>query len=101
MKRGLSRALLLSLALPGSLALAESRMEKTLKLDPGGEFSIDTDLGKVIVTGVSASGAHVVVTSRRELDDLLRFEFDEGPARATIRARRLHPFGSFFSDGGA
>jgi DUF4097 and DUF4098 domain-containing protein YvlB len=100
MKRGLSRALLLSLALPGSVALAETRMEKTLKLDPGGEFSIDTDLGKVTVTGASASGVHVVVTSRRELDDLLRFEFEEGSARASIRARKLHPISSFFSDGG-
>src|SRR5262249_38655452 len=100
-KRGLSRALFLSLALPGSLALAETRMEKTLKLDPGGEFSIDTDLGKVTVTGAPASGVHVVVTSRRELDGLLRFEFEDGPARAPVRAGKLHPFSSFFSDGGA
>src|SRR5262249_13462444 len=100
MKRGLSRALLLSLALPGTLALAETRMEKTLKLDPGGEFSIVTDLGKVIVTGASASGVHVVVTSRRDLDDLLRFEFEEGAGRVAVRARKRHPI-SFFSDGGA
>ena len=100
MKRGLSRALFLSLALPGSLALAENRMEKTLKLDPGGEFSIDTDMGKVTITGSSASGVHVVVTARRELDDLLRFEFEDGPGRASIRARKLHAFSSFFSDSG-
>jgi DUF4097 and DUF4098 domain-containing protein YvlB len=100
MKRGLSRALLLSVAIPGSLALAETRMEKTLKLEPGGEFSIDTDLGRVTVTGVSASGVHVVVTSRRDLDDLLRFEFEDGAGRAAVRARKRHPI-SFFGDGGA
>src|SRR5262249_21324802 len=71
-------------------------MEKTLKLDPGGEFSIDTDLGRVVITGASASGVRVVVTSRRELDDVLRLEFEEGASRATIRGRKRHSF--LFSD---
>ncbi|HKF42249.1 MAG TPA: hypothetical protein VKG01_04040 [Thermoanaerobaculia bacterium] len=101
MKRGLSRVLLLSLALPGAVALAESRMEKTLKLDPGNEFIIDTDLGRVTVTGASASGVRLVVTSRRELDDLLHFEYEEGSGRAMVRARKKHSDWGFFSDGGS
>ncbi len=53
-------------------------MEKTLKLDPGGRFAIDTDLGSVTVTGTSSPDARLVVTSkRRDLDELLRFTFQE------------------------
>jgi len=100
MKTGKLRFAALLLALAAAPALAETRMEKTLKLDPGGEFSIDTDMGKVTVTGASASGVHVVVTSRRELDDLLRFEWEDGPGRASVRARKLHSF-SFFGDSNA
>jgi DUF4097 and DUF4098 domain-containing protein YvlB len=101
-----SRALRVSLgilgfALSAGIALAESRMERTLKLEPGGEFSIDTDMGGVAVTGVSASGVRVIVTSRRELNDLLRFDFEEGARRATVTARKRHPNSSWFGDGDA
>lgn len=94
-------SLLCGLALCAAPAMAETRLEKTLKLEAGGEFSIDTDLGKVTVTGVSASGVHVVVTSRRDLDDLLRFEFEDGSGRAAVRARKRHPISSFFGDSGS
>jgi DUF4097 and DUF4098 domain-containing protein YvlB len=99
MKIGRLHSLAFLLALAAAPALADSRMEKTLKLDPGGEFSIDTDLGRVTVTGVSAAGVRVVITSRRELDDLLRFEFEDGAGKAAIRARKRHPISSFFGDG--
>jgi DUF4097 and DUF4098 domain-containing protein YvlB len=95
-----SFTILCGLALAALPASAETRLEKTLKLDPGGEFSIDTDLGRVTVTGVSTSGVHVVITSRRDLDELLSFDFEEGAGRAAIRARKRHPI-SFFSEGGA
>jgi DUF4097 and DUF4098 domain-containing protein YvlB len=101
MKRGLFPALLFSLAIPGSLALAETRMEKTLKLDPGGEFSVETDVGSVKLTGTSASGVRIVVTSRRDLSDLLHFEYTEGARSASVRARKLHPISSWFGDGNA
>lgn len=90
---------ILGFALSAGVALAESRMERTLKLEPGGEFSIDTDMGGVTVTGVSASGVRVVITSRRELDDLLRFDFEEGARRAAITARKRHPISSWIMDG--
>jgi DUF4097 and DUF4098 domain-containing protein YvlB len=81
-------------------ALADTRMEKTLKLEPGGEFRIDTDLGKVTVTGTAESGAHVVITSKhKDLDELLHFRFEEGAGTASIVARRKHKFSFFGHDG--
>jgi hypothetical protein len=57
-----TRALRTALAVAGlllslSAAVGESRMEKTLRLEPGGRFSLDTDLGSVTVTGTSATRA--------------------------------------------
>jgi DUF4097 and DUF4098 domain-containing protein YvlB len=103
MKREVSRSLLVLalMGLTGSSLLAETRMEKTLKLDPGGEFSIDTDTGKVTVTGASASGVRIVVTARRDLNDLLRFDYEEGARRASVKARKRHPISSWFGDGNA
>ena len=95
MNRAVSRATLIlaGLALTTLPALSETRMEKTLKLSPGGEFRLDTDMGKVTVTGSADSGAHVVITSKRkDLADLLTFRFDEAPNLVTITARRKHAF---------
>jgi hypothetical protein len=81
-------AVLLAIALP---LLAESRMEKTFKLEPGGRFSLDTEMGSVTVTGTSAPGARLVVTSRRrDLDELLRFGFEERAGSVSVTARRRH-----------
>ena len=74
---------------PALVLQAEDRMEKMLKLAPGGRFAIDTDLGSVTVTGTEASDVRLVVTSkRRDLDDLLRFTFQEDPGSASVTARR-------------
>ncbi len=87
----------LLVALPG---LADTRIEKDLKLAPGGEFRLETDMGAVTVTGSSDSGAHVVITSKRkDLDDLLTFRFEEGANSATVIAKKKHPH-SWFSDHG-
>jgi DUF4097 and DUF4098 domain-containing protein YvlB len=87
----------LVVALP---ALAETRIEKTLKLSPGGEFRLDTDMGKVTVTGSNEPDAHVVITSKRKnLEDLLVFRFDERANAVTITARRRHRFDWFSSSG--
>jgi DUF4097 and DUF4098 domain-containing protein YvlB len=77
------------LLLPALVLRAETRMEKTLRLAPGGRFAIDTDLGSVTMTGSDSADAHVVVTSkRRDLDELLRFSFQENPGSVTVTARR-------------
>ena len=80
-------------------AAAEDRIEKDLKLDPGGEFRLETDIGAVTVTGGPDSGAHVVITSRRkDLNELLTFRFDEGANSVHIVAKKRHH--NWFSDHG-
>ena len=79
------------LLIPAVPAGAESRMEKSLRLDPGGRFSLRTDLGSVTITGTNAPGARLVITSRRRsLDDLLRFTFQEDAGSVSVTARRRH-----------
>ena len=93
-----SLAILGLAALP---ALAETRIDKTLKLSPGGEFRLDTDMGKVTLVGSNEADAHVVITSRRkDLDELLTFRFDESPGLVSITARKKHKFDWFSSSGG-
>lgn len=88
------RARLFPLALTGFLlplfpVLADSRMEKTFRLEPGGRFSLLTDMGKVTVTGTGSPGVKLVVTSRRrELDELLAFSFREDPGSVSVTARK-------------
>jgi DUF4097 and DUF4098 domain-containing protein YvlB len=66
-------------------------MEKTLRLDPGGKFSLDTDMGSVSVVGANGPGARIVITSRRrDLDELLTFAFREEPGSVSVTARRKH-----------
>ncbi len=90
---------LAGLVLAAVPALADTRIEKDLKLAPGGSFRLETDMGKVAVTGSSESGVHVVITSRRkDLDDLLTFRFEEGAGSATIVAKKKHH--SWFGDHG-
>ncbi len=82
-------------------ALAETRIEKDLKLSPGGDFKLETDMGSVTVTGSPDAGVHVVITSRRkELEDLLTFRFEEGAASAGIVARKKHVMSGWFSNNG-
>src|SRR3989442_2551091 len=70
---------------------AEFRLEKDLKLEPGGRFVLEADAGSVTVTGSKESGAHVVVTSDRDdLASLFDFAFQEGSATARVTARNKH-----------
>jgi DUF4097 and DUF4098 domain-containing protein YvlB len=81
---------------------AETRIEKDLKLAPGGEFRLETDMGAVTVTGSPDSGAHVVITSKRkDLNDLLTFRFEEGTASASVVAKKKHSFSWFGDHGGS
>jgi DUF4097 and DUF4098 domain-containing protein YvlB len=83
-------------------ALAETRMEKTLKLEPGGQFTLDTELGKVTVRGAAGSGVHLVVTSRRDdLEDLLSFRYEETGRSASVFARRKHRLSTWFESRGS
>lgn len=91
----------IGLSLAAAPALAESRLEKSFKLEPGGELAVDTDIGRVVITGVSGSGARLLVTSRRDLDELLRFDFQERAGRVSVVARKRHRLSDLFFDGGS
>lgn len=69
-------------------AWADFKREHTLKLEPGGAFTLESDIGSVVLTGGSASGARVVVTSDRDLDSDFDFTFDESAQDATVRIKR-------------
>src|SRR4030095_32371 len=101
MNRAVLRALLVPAALTVAVGLdAETRIEKSLKLAPGGEFRLDTDMGKVTVTGSSEPDAHVVITSKRkELEELLTFRVDGGASGARHTARKRHKFDWFGNSG--
>ena len=87
MRRAAS-CLIVTLALAVS-ASAETRIERTLKIDSGGRLEVDTEMGSITVTGSSRSDVHVVVTSRnRDLEELLTFRFEDGGKTARISARR-------------
>jgi DUF4097 and DUF4098 domain-containing protein YvlB len=82
---------LLALATP---AAAESRIEKNLELHPAGQFVLESEVGSVSVTGVSRSGAHIVITSEREdLNNELEFSFSSSVGVAHVTARRKDRFG--------
>lgn len=77
-------------------ARADSRIEKTLPLAPGGEFVLQSDAGSVTVTGSSASGARIVVTSNRDdLESLFNFDFQSSGNAARVTARKK--FSGWFS----
>ncbi|HEY3203693.1 MAG TPA: hypothetical protein VGL03_08530 [Thermoanaerobaculia bacterium] len=97
MKSALSRtSLALALLLAALPSRGDTRIEKTLKLPPGGQFRLDTDMGGVTVTGSSEPDAHVIITSKRkDLQDLLSFRFEEGAGSVTITARKKHAFSGF------
>ena len=101
MNRRLLPCLLVTLALASTAVRAESRVEKTLKIEPDGRLEVDTEMGAVSVTGTSRSDVHVVVTSRgRDLDEILILRFDENgkTVRITGKKKDRHLFG--WSDGG-
>jgi hypothetical protein len=73
----------------GVFARADSRIEKKLKLEPGGKFFLESSGGDVIVKGGSQSGAQVVITANRsDLEELFEFSFDEEADGVRIVARR-------------
>jgi DUF4097 and DUF4098 domain-containing protein YvlB len=82
---------LLAIAIP---AMAESRIEKDLELQPKGQLILESDVGSVTVTGASRSGAHIVITSERgDLNDELEFNLSSSAGIAHVTARRKGDFG--------
>jgi DUF4097 and DUF4098 domain-containing protein YvlB len=71
-------------------AQASTRVEKTLKLEPGGTLYLDTSGGDVRILGTSEPGARVLVTSNlSDLEKAYDLRFDEEPHAVRIVAHRL------------
>jgi hypothetical protein len=88
-KIGLGLCTLVFLLTAGSLGFSASRIEKNLKLEPGGRLVVDAGASDVFVTGRSESGAHVVVTSNRDdLEELFSFDFSEEPGAVRLEMRK-------------
>ena len=76
-----------------SPASAEFRLERQLALQPGGAFTLETQLGSVELVGDSTSGVRVTITSSRDdLDERLTFDFEEQPGRVRVTAKRSQPW---------
>jgi len=68
---------------------ADTRVERTIPLEPGGTFRLDTDVGSVTIRARAGSGAHVLFTSRRDdFEERFRLQFDQGAGTATVTARQ-------------
>lgn len=79
-------------------ALAETRIEKNLKLDPGGKLTIDSDAGSLTVTGSSSSGAHVVVTSDKDdFESRFDLKLEELPGELRISLKKKESLTSWTS----
>jgi len=95
-------AALVAIGLFATPAWADFKQERTLKLEPGGTFTLESDIGEVVLTGESASGARVLITSDKDLDRDFDVSFDETPRGATVKIksrgsiRRL--FGGWFEN---
>ena len=86
-------------------ALADSRLVRTIPLDPGGKFILNSKVGSVTVTGTSRSNVVVVISSKRnDLESKMSFEFEEEPGlvRVTAVERELKKsfWGGMFNWGG-
>ncbi len=78
-------------------ASAETRIEKVLKLSPGGKFVLEADAGGVSITGTSTESAEVVITSKAEdLESKFDFKFEELPGEARVTARKKGVLSNWF-----
>ena len=74
-------------------ARADYRVEKDLKLAPGGQFVLDSDVGSVSVTGISEQGAKIVITANRDdVDELINFDFEATASGVRVTARKKDRF---------
>ena len=79
-------------------ALADTRIEKNLKLDPGGKLTVVADAGSLTVSGSPSSGAHVVLTSDKDdLESRFDLKFEELPGEVRITMKKKDPLTSWSS----
>lgn len=91
-------ALILTLGMP---ALADTRIERDLKLQSGGKFILDTDAGSVEIVGVAGSGARVVITSDRDdFESMFDVKFEERPGEVEVKVEKKGTFTRWFKSSG-
>jgi DUF4097 and DUF4098 domain-containing protein YvlB len=79
---------LLMMAVP---TWAGSRIEKTLKLNPGGRFILESGEGSVDIMGSDQPGASVVVTSDNDnFQDRVDLSFEEDDGTVRVRERQRY-----------
>ncbi len=70
-------------------ALAETKIEKELVLEPGGSFVLDSDVGAVTLAGTDKAGARVVITSKHDdFESRYKLSIEEAPGRVDIKVDR-------------
>jgi DUF4097 and DUF4098 domain-containing protein YvlB len=92
MKKSCVRVLAVAaiLGLAAGCSLADTRIEKSLDLSPGGMFVLDSEGGTVKLTGSSDSGVRIVITSKRDdLESLANFTFEGGSEMARVTMKRV------------
>lgn len=83
----------LAIGAAAGTARAGSQINRTMKLEPGGRFVLETFQGTVSVMGSDQNGADVVVTSNwDDIQDHIDFSFEENPGDVEVRARRRDPW---------
>lgn len=98
MNRTKSVAILgLTVGLLATPAWADFKIERSLTLEPGGMFILESDIGDVVLTGDSTSGARIVVTSEEDLDRYFDLTFDDAGRTATVRIKRRGVMRRFFN----
>jgi DUF4097 and DUF4098 domain-containing protein YvlB len=77
-------------------ALAETRIEKNLKLDPGGKLTVVSDAGSLTVTGSSKAGAHVLLTSDKDdFESRFDLKLEELPGELRISLKKKESIASW------
>jgi hypothetical protein len=88
-----SLALAATIFLAAAPASAAFGWERQLSLRPGGAFALDTDAGSVTVTGDSASGATVTVTTLlTDFEHRFDIRVDETPGVVKVAVKRRGPW---------
>jgi hypothetical protein len=87
-----------ALALP---AVAQTRIERDLKLEAGGKFTLDTDAGSVEVTGRAGSGARVVIVADRDdFEQKFNVSFDERAGEVEVKVEKKGTLSKWFRSNG-
>jgi hypothetical protein len=92
----MNRSIVRSIAIGASAALisilpvlADTRIEKNLKLDSGGKLTVVSDAGSLTVKGSGSSGAHVVLTSDKDdFESRFNLKFEELPGELRITLKK-------------